>query len=113
MSAKVGEFKGHATIQVSSSTVPFPFGFGLSKAVLILEHLEEIADFVKDYGNAEQRESYSKFIKNWTYRKLTAASSTVQKVEESTDSEPPEILKEMLEASKSEPKPKRASRKKS
>ena len=53
MTIKIGEFKGNNTISLyeagkeTSSAYP-PFSFGLKKAKLILENLEEIKRFVEE-----------------------------------------------------------------
>ena len=44
MSSKVGSYKGHPTISLGEGE--YPFTFGLSKARLVLEHLDEIRAFV-------------------------------------------------------------------
>lgn len=50
MVATVGEYKGHVTISLSNSEEDaYPFTFGLAKAKLILEHIEDIKKFVESY----------------------------------------------------------------
>jgi len=51
MAAKVGEFKGHKTLILSDdsdTSEKYPFSFGLKKAKLILENIEDIKKFVED-----------------------------------------------------------------
>ena len=52
MTAKIGEFKGHKTMilvdEGSEASEKYPFSFGLKKAKLILEHIEEIKKFVEE-----------------------------------------------------------------
>lgn len=50
MTATIGEYKGHKTLSLSEEgeNSRFPFSFGLSKAKLILKHLEDIQKFVKE-----------------------------------------------------------------
>lgn len=49
MIANVHEFKGHPILVLSKKEDDkFPFRFGVSKAKLILEHLEDIKKFVAD-----------------------------------------------------------------
>ena len=51
MVAKIGEFKGHKTLILtdgnSEQEDKFPFSFGLKKAKLILQHLDDIKKFVE------------------------------------------------------------------
>ena len=50
MTAEVSEYKGHKLIQLKATAdAKFPFQFGLSKAKLVLAHINEIASFVKQY----------------------------------------------------------------
>ena len=47
-----GEYRGNAMFIIrQSSQDKFPFQFGLRKAKLILEHLEEIKRFVQSHPN--------------------------------------------------------------
>ena len=49
MIAERSEFKGKATLVLKRTDDDrFPFSFGLSKAKLILEHLEDIKKFVAE-----------------------------------------------------------------
>jgi hypothetical protein len=49
MTIKTTEYKGHTLIVLSKNeTDKFPFQFGLSKAKLVLEHIEEIKAFVAE-----------------------------------------------------------------
>jgi hypothetical protein len=48
---KIGEYKGNATISLSKTAEDrFPFSFGVAKAKLILENLDEIKAFVDEHG---------------------------------------------------------------
>ncbi len=51
MVSKIGEYKGSKTISLSeqeaSDKYP-PFSFGVKKAKLILEHIEDIKKFVEE-----------------------------------------------------------------
>jgi len=52
MTATIGEFKGHKTLSLvaegmENSKFP-PFSFGLTKAKLILAHIDEIKKFVEE-----------------------------------------------------------------
>ncbi|HIH26374.1 hypothetical protein J4476_00355 [Candidatus Woesearchaeota archaeon] len=50
MTAKTGEFKGHKTMILSEEGTEdkYPFSFGLKKAKLILQHIDEIKKFVEE-----------------------------------------------------------------
>ncbi|MBS3167373.1 hypothetical protein J4403_04160 [Candidatus Woesearchaeota archaeon] len=51
MVAKIGEFKGHKTLILTEGDAEqdkFPFSFGLKKAKLILQHINDIKKFVED-----------------------------------------------------------------
>lgn len=49
MAAERGEYKGKPVLILKKSDDDkFPFTFGLGKARLILDHLEEIQDFVAE-----------------------------------------------------------------
>lgn len=49
-----GEFKGNKlAILKKTADDTYPFSFGLNKAKLILEHYEEIKQFVKDNDKAK------------------------------------------------------------
>lgn len=46
-----GEYKGNATLIIRNTDQDkFPFQFGLKKARLILEHLEDIQKFVEKHN---------------------------------------------------------------
>ena len=48
-----GEFKGNKTIVLKRSEDDrFPFQFGVSKAALIIEHIEDIRKFVEENKKA-------------------------------------------------------------
>jgi len=48
MSAEMTEFKGNKMIQLRRSNDDrYPFQFGLSKAKLVLDHIDEIEKFVR------------------------------------------------------------------
>jgi len=48
------EYKGNAMlVLMKDETDEFPFKFGIKKAKLILEHLEDIKQFVKDSEKQE------------------------------------------------------------
>ncbi len=49
MTAKEGEYNGHPTIELTTdgSGYPVRLSFGLAKARLILEHIEDIEKFVE------------------------------------------------------------------
>ncbi len=48
MVAKIGEYKGHKTISLmKSEDDSYPFTFGIGKAKLILENLDEIKKFAE------------------------------------------------------------------
>ncbi|MBI4055321.1 MAG: hypothetical protein HY402_04220 [Elusimicrobia bacterium] len=52
--AKESEFKGNPVLVLTRSPEDrFPFQFGLSKARLILEHIEDIKKFVAKYGQQQ------------------------------------------------------------
>ncbi len=44
----IGEFKGNPVITLNPNS-RYPFTFGLSKAKLILEHLDRIKEFIARY----------------------------------------------------------------
>jgi hypothetical protein len=47
-----GEYRGNAMLIIrNTSQDKFPFQFGLKKAKLILEHLEDIKKFVEKHPN--------------------------------------------------------------
>ncbi|MCX5751862.1 MAG: hypothetical protein NT099_09450 [Candidatus Saganbacteria bacterium] len=53
MSAERGEFKGKPMLILKrSEDEKFPFSFGISKAKMILDNLEDIKKFVADCDNA-------------------------------------------------------------
>jgi hypothetical protein len=46
---EIGEYKGNKLVVLKRNEDDnFPFRFGYSKAILILEHIEDIKKFVKD-----------------------------------------------------------------
>ena len=49
MVSRIGEFKGHKVLVLTDerNVKSVPFTFGYAKAKLILEHLEEIRNFVE------------------------------------------------------------------
>ncbi len=47
---RIGEYKGKPVITLNPES-RYPFTFGLSKAKLILEHLEDIQTFVQTYDS--------------------------------------------------------------
>lgn len=50
--AEITEYKGNAVIRLHRNKEDkFPFSFGLKKAILIVQHIKEIEDFVDE--NAE------------------------------------------------------------
>ena len=52
MVAERSEFNGHPTLVLKKSEDDkYGFTFGLTKARLILEHISEIEEFVKEYGS--------------------------------------------------------------
>lgn len=53
MTTKIGEYKGHKTISLLEGGVEIsdkypPFSFGVKKAKLIIENIEEIKKFVEE-----------------------------------------------------------------
>ena len=48
---EVGEFKGNKVLILNPSS-KYPFSFGLSKAKLLLEHLDVIRKFVDNEGES-------------------------------------------------------------
>lgn len=55
MIAERSEYKGKPTLVLKrSEDEKFPFSFGLTKAKMILEHLEEIKKFVAENDKAPQ-----------------------------------------------------------
>jgi len=49
----IGEYKGRPVITLNPNS-RFPFTFGVSKAKLILEHIEEIKKFVEEYDKQSE-----------------------------------------------------------
>lgn len=45
----VGEYKGNPVLTLNPGE-RFPFSFGVGKAKLVLQHLDEIRSFVEKYG---------------------------------------------------------------
>jgi len=55
MVVKFGEFKGHKTISLSrGDDDKYPFTFGIAKARLVLEHLEDIKKFIEENDQASE-----------------------------------------------------------
>ncbi len=56
MSSKIGSFekngKSYTTIELSDQSNKYRFNFGLTKAKLILNHIEDIEKFVVANGSA-------------------------------------------------------------
>jgi hypothetical protein len=52
MATKIGEYKGHKTLALLENGVDYekypPFSFGVKKAKLILDNLEDIKKFVEE-----------------------------------------------------------------
>lgn len=49
MTSKIGEYKGKAVLELrKDDNDEYPFSFGVSKAKLILAHVDDIAKFVAD-----------------------------------------------------------------
>ena len=49
MPVKTGEFKGHKTLTLlRSEDDKYPFTFGIAKAKLVLEHIDDIKKFVEE-----------------------------------------------------------------
>ncbi len=49
MGAKISEFKGHKVMTLmNSEDDKYPFTFGVAKAKLIIENIEEIKKFVEE-----------------------------------------------------------------
>lgn len=60
MAVKNGTYKGHYTITLHQEDDPaarYGFTFGLAKAVLILQHIDEISAFIGEFGTSEQIEA--------------------------------------------------------
>ena len=58
MPVKYEEFKGNKTIVLSRSEGDtFPFSFGLGKAKLILENIDEIQKFVNENDKPKQEQA--------------------------------------------------------
>jgi hypothetical protein len=56
MTAERSEFKGKPTLVLKrSEDEKFPFTFGLSKAKMILDHLEDIKKFVEENDKTPQK----------------------------------------------------------
>jgi hypothetical protein len=52
MPVKIGEYKGHPTISLLKDEEDMrPFTFGLGKAKLIIDNLDEIKKFVEENGS--------------------------------------------------------------
>lgn len=53
MPASRTEYKGNPMIELKETTdSQYPFSFGVKKAKLIMDHLEEIAAFIEEVENA-------------------------------------------------------------
>lgn len=53
MPVKIGEYKGHKTISLmKSDDDQYPFTFGLGKAKLIVDNIDEIKKFVEENASA-------------------------------------------------------------
>jgi hypothetical protein len=51
---EIGEFKGHAVIILKrTDDDKYPFSFGVGKAKMILENLQEIKNFVKTHSKED------------------------------------------------------------
>ena len=48
----IGEYKGNPVITLNPGD-RYPFSFGLTKAKLILQHLDKIKEFIKQYEKNE------------------------------------------------------------
>lgn len=52
MAVRIGEYKGHKTISLlRNEEDEYPFTFGVGKAKLVVENIEEIKKFVEENGN--------------------------------------------------------------
>lgn len=51
--ATISEFKGKKVLTLNPDA-PYPFSFGVAKAKLILEHLEDIKQFVESESKTEE-----------------------------------------------------------
>ena len=48
MKVEIGEYKGHKILSLSrAEDDKYPFSFGVAKAKLVLEHIEDIKKFVE------------------------------------------------------------------
>lgn len=57
MVAEIGEFKKNPVIKLTKDEkAKYPFTFGLTKAKLILDHIEDIKKFVADNDKDKGRE---------------------------------------------------------
>ena len=51
ITATIGEYKGNKTLTLArDETDKYPFSFGMRKAKMIIEHLDDIKEFVKEHG---------------------------------------------------------------
>ncbi len=53
---KISDYKGNPVITLNPDD-RYPFTFGVNKAKLILEHLEDIKDFVEKYKKEDKAEN--------------------------------------------------------
>ena len=54
MTSKVTEYKGHPILNLEQETqygYPLKIAFGIEKVKLILEHLDDIKNFVENYSD--------------------------------------------------------------
>ena len=52
---EIGEFKGNPVISLKNTEKDrYPFTFGVKKAQLVLEHIEDIKQFVEKHAEEEQ-----------------------------------------------------------
>jgi len=57
MVAERGEYKGKPILKLSrKEDDKWPFSFGLTKAKLILEHIEDIEKFVKESDDGDSKD---------------------------------------------------------
>jgi hypothetical protein len=55
MVAEYSEYKGHPLISLKRDEEDkYPFRFGVSKAKLVLEHVDELSKFVDEFGDSEE-----------------------------------------------------------
>ncbi len=52
MISEIGEYKGSPTITLKAKEDDkYPFTFGVGKAKLIVEHIDDIRDFLEQHGS--------------------------------------------------------------